>query len=147
MDVQSKKSLPKTLVQFKTLSKRIGDSLLVLKVPLKGTRVVRLPHDSARPHIVVLTKETWRLCIGKALEHPPYYLDFIISCKYIYIMSLCDYVLFVSPKDAIGGGRINKDQYIEDFVSNWLMTNEQGTDKLPNRWKRRLERGGGYADK
>jgi histone-lysine N-methyltransferase SETMAR len=76
-----------------------------------------------------------------ALEHPPYSPD----------LSPCDYHMFGTLKEALGGQRFDDDEQVENFMHKWLQTRppfyNTGIKKLPIRWQKCVEKGGNYVEK
>lgn len=74
-------------------------------------RDVILLHDNNRPQTATLSKDKLVKMHWETFEHAPYSSD----------LSSCNYCLFESLKEALGGGRFENDQAVENYVCNWLM--------------------------
>jgi histone-lysine N-methyltransferase SETMAR len=105
-------------------------------------RNVILLHDNGRPHTAVLTRDKLKEFHWETLQHPHYSPD----------LSPSDYHLFGPLKEAMGGHRFQSDDGVEEFVRNWAMTlpptfYEEGIQKLPTHWQKRVELQGDYVEK
>lgn len=98
--------------------------------------------DYATPHTAGVTQELLRKFKWEVWRHPPYSPD----------LAPCDYHLFGSLKQDLGGQRFATDNEVQEAVSKWLKQigrnfYERGIEKLVTRYEKCLEKLGGYVEK
>lgn len=120
-------------------SQQLGRVDQALSTQGSNTKVVRLLHDNARPHIAKVTQKKIEELKWQVLPHPPYSPDIAPS----------DYYLFRSMQKVLAGKKFENRHEIEIWVSKFFESRQadffkKGIYSLRERWGQVIDLCGEY---
>lgn len=118
---------------------KLNDSIQQKRPELANRKGVVFHHDNAKPHTSLATRQKLLLLGWDVLPHPPYSPDLAPS----------DYHLFRSLQNSLNGKTFSNDNDIESYLKCFFAEKdkkfyESGIKKLPERWKKVIEKNGQY---